>query len=174
MTDADLYPRAVAAVRMSRVAAPSLLCEQFGCGVTQASRLLDLMVENRLGVLRRSFRGSLFEYHEGVADELDYRGPRVQQALPLGDLPPSGDVPVAVARSSSHTSTAKRSRAIEDDDARRFAEHLRPVIDGIAANDQERRLSRSVLTALYLCLTENDVEIANESAPGLALSDTRF
>jgi len=173
-TDAELYVGAVAAVKVIRFATPSFLCEQCGCGVLQAMRLLDLMVENRLGILRRSFRGSLFEYMDSVVEEVDYRGPRVQQTLPLGDLPFEGKPVEVAARPAPQAIATERSLSISKKDGLTFAQHLRPVIDGIALNDQNQRVSKSVLTALYLCLTEDRVGAVDVGSPDRALSGARF
>lgn len=80
-TDAELYPLAFAIVREQKRASVSLVQRTCRCGYNQAARLLELMVENRLGVIRRD-DGKGFEFDATVAAETGYSGPREQTALP--------------------------------------------------------------------------------------------
>ncbi|HIH2744994.1 TPA: DNA translocase FtsK [Burkholderia lata] len=81
-TDAELYPHAVAIVLQQKRASVSLVQRTCRCGYNQAARLLELMVENHLGVIRHGDRHGFFEFDATLAAEAGYVGPREQMALP--------------------------------------------------------------------------------------------
>lgn len=81
-TDAELYPQAVAIVLEQKRASVSLVQRTCRCGYNQAARLLELMVENRLGVIRRDDVKGFFEFDATLAAETGDVGPRGQMALP--------------------------------------------------------------------------------------------
>ncbi|WP_244131271.1 DNA translocase FtsK [Burkholderia gladioli] len=81
-TDAELYPLAVSIVLEHKRASVSLVQRTCRCGYNQAARLLELMVENRLGVIRRDDCKGFFEFDATVAVESGYSGPREQMTLP--------------------------------------------------------------------------------------------
>lgn len=61
-TDAELYPHAVAIVLTQKRASISLVQRTCRCGYNQAVRLMELMVQNRLGVSRSADRTGFFEF----------------------------------------------------------------------------------------------------------------
>ncbi|AQH05622.1 hypothetical protein A9R05_42125 (plasmid) [Burkholderia sp. KK1] len=85
-TDAELYPHAVAIVLEHKRASVSLVQRTCRCGYNQAARLLELMVENRLGVIRRDDCKGFFEFDATVAVESRYSSPREQMTLPSTPL----------------------------------------------------------------------------------------
>lgn len=92
-TDAELYPHAVAIVLEQKRASVSLVQRTCRCGYKQAARLLELMVENRLGVIRRDDCKGFFEFDATLAAETGYVGPREQMTLPSTTPPATSTRP---------------------------------------------------------------------------------